>query len=206
MKLYTYDAAPSPQRVALFMKYKGITIDTQQIDMTAGEHLGDEYRAIVPDQTVPALVLDDGTVLSEVIGIIAYLEALYPETPLLGRTPLEKAMITSWNSKIYSMLYSSIADALRNTSPGFKGRALPGPLDLEQIPELAERGKIRINWAWKELNRELAKRQFIAGDKFSFADIDLLVAVGFSGWVKCKPPEELTRLHEYITRATAELG
>ncbi len=104
------------------------------------------------------------------------------------------------------MLYSSIADALRNTSPGFKGRALPGPLDLEQIPELAERGKIRINWAWKELNRELAKRQFIAGDKFSFADIDLLVAVGFSGWVKCKPPEELTRLHEYITRATAELG
>ena len=206
MKLYTYDAAPSPQRVALFMKYKGITIDTQQIDMMSGEHLSDEYKAIMPDQTLPALVLDDGTVLSEVIGIIAYLEALYPETPLLGTTPLEKAMVTSWDSKIYSMLYMSVAEALRNASPGFKGRALPGPLDLEQIPELAERGKIRINWAWEELNRELAKRKFIAGEHFSFADIDLLVAVGFSGWVKCKPREELTHLHEYIARATAEMG
>lgn len=206
MKLYTYDAAPSPQRVALFMKYKGINIDTQQIDMMAGEHLSDEYKAIVPDQTLPALVLDDGTVLSEVIGIIAYLEALYPEPPLLGTTPLEKAMVTSWDSKIYSMLYMSVAEALRNASPGFKGRALPGPLDLEQIPELAERGKIRINWAWEVLNGELARRKFIAGDQFSFADIDLLVAVGFSGWVKCKPPEELTHLHEYIARATAEMG
>ena len=206
MKLYTYDAAPSPQRVALFMKYKGIEIETQQVDMMAAEHLEAKYKAIVPDQTLPALVLDDGTVLSEVIGIITYLEALYPETPLLGTTPLEKAMVTTWDSKIYSMLYGSVADALRNASPGFKVRALPGPLDLEQIPELAERGKIRINWAWEEIDKELANRKWIAGDKFSFADIDLIVAVGFSGWVKSKPSKDLLNLQAYISRAQAEVG
>mgnify|MGYP001822515460 CR=1 FL=1 len=65
MKLYTYDPAPSPQRLAQFMKYKGIEIETQQIDMMGGEHLSDEYRAIVPERTVPALVLDDGTVFAE---------------------------------------------------------------------------------------------------------------------------------------------
>jgi glutathione S-transferase len=206
MKFYTYDAAPSPQRVALFMKLKGIEIDTQQIDMTAGEHLGEEYKAIVPDQTVPALVLDDGTVLSEVIGIITYLDNLYPEKPLLGSTPLEKAMVTTWTSKIYSMLFMSIADALRNASPGFKNRALPGPLDLEQIPELAERGKVRLKWAWEEIDRQLADRKWIAGDNFSFADIDLVVCVGFSAWVKCKPAEELENLQAYIARAKAEIG
>lgn len=206
MKLYTYDPAPSPQRVANFMKYKGIEIDSEQVDMGTGEHLQDAYKAIVPDQTVPALVLDDGTVLSEVIGIITYLDNLYPEKPLLGTTPLEKAMVTTWTSKIYSMLFMSIADALRNASPGFKDRALPGPLDLEQIPELAERGRKRLIWAWEEIDRQLADRPWIAGDKFSFADIDLMVCVGFSGWVKCKPSEELKNLQAYIARAQAEMS
>ena len=206
MKLYTFDAAPSPQRLGLYLKYKGIEIDTQQVDMANGEHLGEAYKAIVPDQTVPALVLDDGTVLSEVIGIVHYLEALYPEKPLLGSTPLEKGLVTSWTSKIYSMIFMAIAEALRNASPGFKGRALPGPLDLEQIPELAERGKQRLNWAWEQMDKRLADNTWIAGENFSFADIDLLVCAGFSGWVKCSPPESLENVHNFLARAKAEIG
>ncbi|RLQ21009.1 glutathione S-transferase family protein [Seongchinamella sediminis] len=206
MKLYTYDPAPSPQRLALYMRCKGIEIDTEQVDMAAGEHLGEAYRAMVPDQTVPALILDDGTVLTEVIGIVHYLEALYPDRPLLGSSPLEKGLVTSWDSKIYSMIFMSIAEALRNSSPGFKGRALPGPLDLEQIPALAERGKKRLAWAWEQLDQRLADSPWIAGDSFSFADIDLVVSAGFSGWVKCTPPENLANLHAYLARARGEIG
>lgn len=207
MKLYTYDPAPSPQRLSNFMKYKGIEIETQQIDMLNGEHLGDEYRAIVAERTVPALVLDDGTVLAEVIGICTYLEALYPEKPLFGETPLEKALVTSWDSKVLTMLFMAVAEALRNSSPGFKGRALPGELDIEQIPALAERGKKRLMWGWEHFDKSLADgRKWLAGDNFSFADIDLSVCAGFSSWVKCSPPEELSHLQAYLARAKAELA
>lgn len=206
MKLYTFDAAPSPQRVALFMKYKGIELDTEQVDMMTAQQRGDEYTTMVPEQTVPALVLDDGTVLTQVIGICTYLEETYPEKPLLGTTPLEKAQISSWSQKLYSMLFMSIAEALRNSSPGMKGRALPGPLDIEQIPELAERGKYRLNWAWQELDKELASRPWIAGENFSFADIDMLVCSGFSGWVKCSPGPDLSNLQAYLARVNAELA
>ncbi len=142
MKLYTYDPAPNPQRLALFMKYKGIEIETQQIDMMAGEQLGDEYRAIVPERTVPALVLDDGTVLTEVIGICTYLEALYPEKPLLGTTPLEKAPGDQLGLTKCSPCCSWRSPRLCATAV-LASRAAPCPatLDLEQIPALVERGK-----------------------------------------------------------------
>ncbi len=206
MKLYTYDPAPSPQRVTLFMQYKGIEIETEQVDMAQGAHRSEAFTAIAPDQTLPALVLDDGTVLTQVIGIVTYLEAVYPDKPLLGTTPLEKGLIAAWDQKIYNMLFMAIAEALRNSTPGMKGRALPGPLDLEQIPELAERGRYRLNWAWEELDRELADRRWIAGDTFSFADIDMAVCAGFSGWVKCKPGEDLANLQAYLARVNEQLA
>ena len=188
------------------MKYKNIEIETEQVDMMQGAQRSEEFTAIAPDQTLPALVTDEGIVLTQVIGICTYLEAIYPEKPLLGTTPLEKALVSSWDQKIYSMLFMAIAEALRNSSPGMAGRALPGPLDLEQIPELAERGKYRLNWAWGELDKELADRKWIAGDNFSFADIDMAVCAGFSGWVKCTPGQDLTNLQGYLARVQAELN
>ena len=85
MHLYTFDPAPNPARLKMFMDYKGITLETTQINLGAEEQLGADYRAVVPEATVPALVLSDGAVLSAVIAIAHYLEALYPERPLLGR-------------------------------------------------------------------------------------------------------------------------
>ena len=101
MKLYTFDAAPNPARLGMFMQYKGISLDTVQIDLGAEEQLGEAYRAIVPEATVPALVLDDSTVLCSVIAIAHYLESQYPDKPLLGRTPEERARVLNWNHRLY---------------------------------------------------------------------------------------------------------
>jgi glutathione S-transferase len=206
MKLYTYDPAPNPQRLALFLKYKGIELETHQIDMMQAEQLSEEYRAINPACTVPALVLDDGTVMTEVIGICHYLESLHPEKPLMGTTALEKAQVISWCHKLFLTAFMAIADILRNTSPGMANRGLPGPLNLPQIPALAERGKMRLEHAWETLEEAVPGEGWLAGDHFSQADIDLHVCAGFSGWVKSKPPESCSNLHAYLGRVAAELG
>lgn len=206
MKLYTYDPAPNPNRLTLFMKYKGISLDTQQIDLGTAEQLKEQYRRINPECSVPALQLDDGTVLTEVIGICTYLESLHPEKPLLGSTPLEQALVISWDHRIFVTVFSAIAGMLRNRSRAFANRALPGPLDVPQIPELVERGKLQLDYILPRLDAELATRPWLAGDNFTFADIDLLVAVNFMGWVKQAVPEDCTHLLAWYSRAKAELG
>ena len=206
MKLYTYDPAPNPRRLALFMQYKGIELDTQQVDLGTAEQLGEDYRQINPECSVPALVLDDGTVLTEVIGICTYLEALHPEKPLLGSTAKEKAQIISWDHHVFAAVFSAIAGMLRNRSKAFENRALPGPLDVPQIPDLIERGKLQLAHTMPKLNGELADRPWLAGDKFSFADIDLMVAVDFMAWVKQSIPEDCTHLRAWYESAKVELG
>jgi len=206
MKLYTFDPAPNPQRLTLFMKYKGIDLETQQIDMMAAQQLGDDYRSINPECTVPALVLDDGTVLTEVVGICTYLEELYPNKPLMGTTALEKAQVISWDHRLYVGVMAAVASMLRNKSKGFRDRALPGPLDVPQIPELAERGLLQLQHALPKLDAHLATSSWLAGDNFTFADIDLLVAVGFMAWVKQSVPQECGHLKSWYERASAELA
>jgi glutathione S-transferase len=206
MKLYTYDPAPNPQRLSHFMNYKGIEIDTQQVDMMAAEQLQDDYRAVNPDCTVPSLVLDDGTVLTEVIGMCTYLEDLHPDRPLLGTTPLERAQVISWDHKLFNLVMTGVAEALRNGTPAFENRALPGPLDVPQIPELVERGKLKLNYAWTMLDEKIGDSGWLAGDHFSLADIDLLICADFSNWVKSPPPESCTRLLAALDRIRQELG
>ncbi|GHD17251.1 glutathione S-transferase [Halioglobus japonicus] len=206
MKLYTYDPAPNPQRLALFLKYKGVEIETQQIDLMTQEQLGEAYTSIVPERTVPALVLDDGTLLTEVIGQCIYLESLYPEKPLLGTNAQERAQVISWDHKLFMSMFLGVAEVLRNTSKGFVDRAIPGPLNLPQIPELEARGRSRLEFGWQDMNRQLEGKTWLAGDSFSLADIDMAVIHGFSGWVKAQPGEELETVHAYLARVNAELG
>lgn len=206
MKLYTYDPAPNPRRLTLFMQYKGIELDTQQVDLGAAEQLEEPYRRINPECSVPALQLDDGTVLTEVIGICSYLEALHPAKPLLGTTPLEQGLVINWDHRIFATMSAAIAGMLRNRSKAFANRALPGPADLPQIPELVERGRLQLEHLLPRLDAELATRPWIAGENFTFADIDLLVAVDFMAWVKQTVPESCNHLHGWYGRAKAELG
>lgn len=187
--LYDCATAPSPRRARIFLTEKGIAHETVQVDLRTGEQLGEAYRRVNPHCTVPALVTDEGPVLTDNAGIAAYLEARYPEPPLLGRTPLEKAEVAAWQWRVEFEGLMAIAEALRNSSPAMAGRALPGPVDYAQIPALAERGLARLQHFLAVLDAHLQGRDFIAAGQFSVADITAVVAVDFARVVKVKPGE-----------------
>lgn len=190
MRFYDCQTAPSPRRVRVFIAEKGMDIETVEIDMREGEQMGEAYRAINPNCTVPALVLDDGTALNYTAGIRAYLEAVHPEPALLGRTPEEKGRVADlvWQIEINGML--AIAEALRNSSPRMVDRALPGPVNYAQIPELAARGKQRLEHFLNGVDAMIGDKPFVAGDAYTAADIDLLVTVDFAGWLKMTLPDD----------------
>ncbi len=137
MKFYDCATAPSPRRVRIFLAEKGITVPVVQVNLREGEHLLPAFRNINPEATVPALELDDGTVINDAIAICAYFEALQPEPPLIGRTPEERAVTIAWNRRIERDGFYAVMEAFRNSTPGLKGRAIPGPDDYAQIPALA---------------------------------------------------------------------
>lgn len=206
MHIYTFDSAPNPRRLGLFIAYKGLEIPTTQIDMRNNAHRDEAFLAINPMGTVPALVTDEGVLLTEVIGICDYLESLYPERPLMGRTPLERALVLSWDHRIYTSLLEAFAEMLRNRSPAFANRALPGPIDIEQIPELEHRGRKRFRGTLELLNEELGDQPFLCGDSVTVADIGLLVAIETASWVKESLPESCTNLQRWLESTRAALS
>ena len=124
MKFYDCSTAPSPRRVRIFLAEKGISIPTVQVDLRNGEQFSPAFRAINPDCTVPALVLDDGTVIADAVAICGYLEEQHPEPPLIGTTPQERAVVTALNRQIERDGLFAAMDAFRNTAKGLKGREL----------------------------------------------------------------------------------
>jgi len=194
MTLYDCATAPSPRRARIFLAEKGVAHDTVQIDLRAGEQMGEAYRRINPQCTVPALRTEEGTLLTDNAAIAAYLEARYPEPPLMGRTPHDKAEIASWQWRVEFEGLMAVADALRNSSPAMVNRALPGPANYPQIPELHQRGLARAKQFFAALNERLAERDFIAADQFSIADITAVVTFDFARVVKIRPGEELPHL------------
>lgn len=197
MKFYDFAKAPSPRRARIFIAEKGLDIETVQVDLRAGEQMGDAYRAINPHCTVPALVLDNGTVLSNTAGIWRYLEALHPEPALMGSTPEEKAVVggVQWRIEMEGLM--AIGEALRNSAPAMANRALPGPVNYEQIPALAERGMQRVQHFLNGVDDLVGDKPFAAGDNYSIADIDLLVSVEFAGWLKLSLPENAANAHRW---------
>ncbi|MES2955675.1 MAG: glutathione S-transferase [Pseudomonadota bacterium] len=188
--LYDCATAPSPRRARILLAEKGLTHDTVQVDLRAGEQMGAAYRQINPQCTVPALRTDEGVMLTDNAAIAAWLEAYRPDPPLFGSTVLEKAEIASWQWRIEFEGLIAIAECLRNSSPGMANRALPGPVDYPQIPELAQRGLARVQQFFALLNERLQGRAFVAADRFSIADITAVVAVDFARIVKVKPGDQ----------------
>jgi glutathione S-transferase len=195
--LYDCATAPSPRRARILLAEKSVAHATVQVDLKTGEQLGDAYRRVNPQCTVPALQTDDGPLLTDNAAIAAWLEARFPEPALLGRTPAEKAEVASWNWRIEFEGLLAIAEALRNSSPSLANRALPGPVDYAQIPALAERGRARVQQFFDALNDRLADRDFIATDRFSGADITAVVAVDFARAVRIKPGEQHPHLQRW---------
>ncbi len=184
MKFYDCQTAPSPRRARIFIAEKGIDVETVEVDLGQAEQLTDAFKRINPRCTVPVLELDDGTFLTENVGIAAYLEALVPEPALLGTTPAEKGLIANWNARIELEGLWPIADAFRNRTKRMAGRAITGPTDYDQIPALAERGQARGVEFFDMLNARLAEAEYVAGDSFSAADISAFVVADFARWVK----------------------
>jgi len=194
---YDCSTAPSPRRARILLAEKGVVHETIQVDLKNGEQLSPAYRLINPLCTVPTLRIDSGLILTDNAAITAYLEAAYPEPALLGSTPEEKAEIASWNWRAEFEGLLAIAEALRNSSPAMKQRALPGPVNYPQIPELAERGLERVRQFFGVLNERLAERDFIAAHRYSIADITAVVAVDFARVVKIKPDEQYPNVQRW---------
>ena len=189
MKFYDCATAPSPRLVRVFIAEKGLDIPVENVDLRSGAHMEPEFRAINPYCTVPVLELDDGTRLTSTQGCWRYLEANTPAPPLLGTTPAEKGLIADRVWRIETEGWQAMAEALRNTSPGMKDRALTGPDDYAQIPELGERGKLRAQRFLDRLDDQLDGRAFLAGDRYTAADIMAMVVVDFAKWLKLKIPD-----------------
>ncbi len=201
MHLYTFDTAPNPKRLSYFLKFKELSISTTQINLVEKENLQESYLAVNPLGTVPALVLEDGTLLTEVIGICCYLESLNPKKCLLGKTPTEKAEILNWDHYIFVNFLLPTAEIFRNSHPAFKNRALPGPRPVAQILELIDRGENKLSETWEFIEARLERKKFVASDNFSFADIDLLVCIDFLLWALKRPtPEGLPALQLWLKR------
>jgi glutathione S-transferase len=197
MKLYDCTTAPSPQRVRIFLAEKGIDMPLVQVNLREGEQLGDAFKEINPDCTVPVLELDDGTRISEIFAICQYLESQYPEPVLMGRNALEQAMVTMWNTKIEQNGMAALAETLRNRAKGMRDRALPGPLNVAQIPELVERGRTRVEAFFDRLDGQLKDNEFVTGEQFTMADITAYVAVGFAQWSKISIQDEQVNLQRW---------
>ena len=194
LTLYDFEMAPSPRRARILLAEKGVPFTAIQVDLRQQEQLGDAFRAINPRCTVPALRLEDGSILTDNAGIAAYLEATHPEPAVMGRTALERAEVASWNARIEMEGFMAIAEALRNSAPAMKDRALTGAVNYAQIPELAQRGLARAQQFFVELDAHLAEREFIATERFSLADITAVVALDFARVVRFKPGDDHPKL------------
>lgn len=191
MKLYDGGRAPNPRRVRIFLAEKGITIPAEQVDLGTLQQKGAVFTAINPMQRVPALVLDDGTVIAESIAICRYFETLHPDPPLFGRGALQSALIEMWNRRVEFHLFLPVSNIFRHLHPAMKEMEQP------QIKEWGEANKPRALSFLEFLDGELRARTFIAGDDYSVADITAMVAVDFLRVSKIAVPDALIHLKRW---------
>ncbi len=195
MKLYGTKGAPNAERVYFFLKEKNITdLEHVFIDLFQGEHRRDDFRELSPFAQVPVLELQNGQALTESRAICRYLEGLYPDPNLMGETPSETAFIEMWDRRVEMMWLMPLAWWLRHGHPAFAALE-------KQIPELAPRGEKGFENFAKTLNSELKTRDFIAGDRFTIADITAFATIGFARVARWKPDQEkLPHLHAWRAR------
>ena len=188
MKLYDGGRAPNPRRVTVFLAEKGIEVEKVPVDMGQLGHKSEEVTRLNPLQRLPVLVLDDGTALSESVAICRYFEALHPEPPLMGTDARDKAIVEMWNRRVELIFLAAVANAFRHTHPAMK--------EWEK-PQLAEWGEINRPKALaflELLDKELAEREFIAGDRFTIADITGMIGFEFMKPARIERPEHLTNV------------
>jgi glutathione S-transferase len=183
MILYDYPRAPNPMRVNLFIYEKNITIKRILVDLSKHENLKPKFLKLNSWGTVPFLLVKD-QVIKETIAICRYLECIQPSPKLFGQSSLEQAKIEMYRRKIEFDGMQAVGESFRNSSKAFAGRAIAGPSKIAQIPELIQRGKVRAEMFFDFLNKTLKINKYVAGNKFSIADIDAYVTLTFAKWIK----------------------
>lgn len=209
MKLYDCKNAPNPRRVRIFINEKGLEIPSEEVSVKGGENLKEDYLSKNPWGLVPALELDDGTIITEVPAICNYLEAHYPDPQLLGTTVLERAMVISWERHMEFGGMQAISEVFRNSVKPFKNRSITGRKDEDAIPQLVERGRRSAEIFFTRLEKRLSESKYIAGENYSLADITALCTIDFGGYVDIQIPNENTytkRWYEKVSSRPAVQG
>lgn len=197
MKLYDGGRAPNPRRVRIYLAEKGLSVPLEQVDLGALAQKSPAFTAINPVQRVPALQLDDGTIISESIAICRYFEALHPEPPMFGRGAKDEAIVEMWQRRVEFHLLAPISHVFRNSHPAMKEMEVP------QVPAWAEANKPRIADFLALLDHELKGRSFVAGDRYTVADITALVSVDFLKPAKLAVPDDLVNLKRWHGEVSA---
>ena len=191
MKIYGSKAGGNPIRVALFLAEKGLDIEFVPVDLLNGEHKDPEFLGKNPFAEVPVLELDDSTCLSETIAICRYLEHLHPDPNLMGLEPLEEAVIEMWQRRMEFNLYLPARAVFRHTSDYVK------PLEPVQIAEWAELNRARVPRALELVNQRLGESRYLAGERYSVADITLLFCMQMAERLGIAPADAGENIHRW---------
>lgn len=196
MKLYDSKTAPNPRRVRVFLAEKGITVPIEQVDIAAAVNRGPEFRQKNPLGGVPVLELDDGTCIAESVAICRWFEETQPAPPLMGTDARDRALVEMWQRRMEFELFLPITQVFRNGHPFFAGR-------IPQVPEWGDVCRAHAAASLKWLDRELAGRAFVAGDRYTIADITALCAIDFGRVSKIRIAPELANLTRWHAAVSA---
>lgn len=197
MKLFDGGKAPNPRRVRVFLAEKGIEVPLVPVDMGAMGHRAPEVADRNPLQRLPVLELDDGTVITESVAICRYFEEVQPQPPLFGAGALGRARVEEWQRRMELNLLMPVAQAFRHTHPAMAGWEVP------QVAEWGEANRPKALAFLSLLDRELAGREFAAGDAYSIADITGMIAVDFMKPARIAVPEELAHVRRWYAALRA---
>lgn len=197
MLLYLSARSPNPRRVQFFLAEKGITVPEVTVDLGARAHWAEDFRKLSPRRTVPVLVLDDGTAISESIAICRYFEEVQPEPNLFGTGAQEVAVVEMWQRRVEIELMQAVQFAFRHIHPALAERETP------QVKEWGEANKAKVLDFLTFLDGELAHRPFVALDRFTVADITALVAIDFMRAARIAMPETLLNLARWRAEVSA---
>ncbi len=203
MKIYDWRLAPNPKRLRMFLVEKNIDIPIEEV---AGEdlRLRPDYIARYPQAMVPMLELDDGTQIGESMAICRFLEELQPEPRLMGVDAKDRAIVEMWERRAFDEGMMAAGEVFRNTADAFVDRGVPGAaVAVVQIPELAERGRQRLDLFFDKFDRQLAKHRYVAGDRFSIADCTTFCSIEFASWSDIPIPERCTNLRRWHAEVSA---
>ena len=191
MKLYDGGRAPNPRRVRIFLAEKGIDVPLVPVDMGAMGHRSQEITERNPLQRLPVIELDDGTILTESVAICRYFEELHPEPALFGEGALGKAKVEMWQRRMEMHFLLTVANAFRHTHPAMKEWEVP------QVAEWGEANRPKAIEFLNLLDRDMADREFIAGDSYSIADITGMIGIDFMKPARIELPQELSNVRRW---------